>query len=42
MITDASIQAVYDFEGILPDAVATVFTANGFTAANALTAKSGP
>lgn len=41
-MSDADIQAVYDFENVLADATETVFTSGGFTAANALTASSDP
>jgi len=40
--TDADYLAIYDLENIIPAAIAQVFTANGFTAASALTAQSDP
>jgi hypothetical protein len=42
MISDADLMAIYDFEGVLSSAVASVFTKYGFTAGNALTILSDP
>jgi hypothetical protein len=42
MPTDAAIQAIFDFEGVISAAVATVFRSNGFDAGNALTILSDP
>ena|SRR6266481_214590 len=42
MPTDADYRAVLDFENLIPDAIAQVFIANGFTADNARTVQSDP